>query len=59
MNQIQTLTPTTDAERRQAKPWTVAEVAALFELPFNDLLFRAQQVHREHFDANADRKSVV
>ena len=52
-NQIQTLTPTTDADRRQAKPWTVAEVAALFELPFNDLLFRAQTVHREHFDANA------
>jgi biotin synthase len=33
--------------------WRVAEVIALYELPFNDLLFRAQQVHREHFDANA------
>ena len=32
--------------------WPVAEVLALFELPFNDLLWRAQQVHREHFDAN-------
>ncbi len=32
--------------------WPVAEVAALFALPFNDLLWRAQQVHREHFDAN-------
>jgi biotin synthase len=31
--------------------WPVDEVAALFDLPFNDLLFRAQQVHREHFDA--------
>jgi biotin synthase len=31
--------------------WSVADVAALFELPFNDLLFRAQQVHRENFDA--------
>jgi biotin synthase len=59
MNQIQTLTPTTDADRRQAKPWTVAEVAALFELPFNDLLFRAQQVHREHFDANAVQLSTL
>ena len=37
MKQILTLTPTTDADRRQAKPWTVDEVAALFELPFNDL----------------------
>jgi biotin synthase len=31
--------------------WPVDAVAALFDLPFNDLLFRAQQVHREHFDA--------
>jgi biotin synthase len=30
--------------------WPVNEVAALFDLPFNDLLYRAQQVHREHFD---------
>jgi biotin synthase len=30
--------------------WPVEDVAALFELPFNDLLFRAQQVHRENFD---------
>jgi len=32
--------------------WPVSEVAALFELPFNDLLWRAQQVHRAHWDAN-------
>ena len=32
--------------------WSVAEIAALYELPFMDLLFQAQQVHREHFDAN-------
>jgi biotin synthase len=30
--------------------WSVDEVEALFDLPFNDLLFRAQTVHREHFD---------
>ena len=59
MNQIQTLTPTSDADRRQAKPWTVDAVAALFEMPFNDLLFRAQQVHREHFDANAVQLSTL
>jgi biotin synthase len=58
-NQVQTLTPTTDAERRNAKAWTVNEVAALFELPFNDLIFRAQQVHREHFDANAIQLSTL
>ena len=59
MNQIQTLTPTSDADRRQATPWTVDTVAALFELPFNDLMFRAQTVHREHFDANAVQLSTL
>jgi biotin synthase len=32
--------------------WTLEEVRALFALPFNDLLFRAQTAHRRHFDAN-------
>ncbi|MDO9622325.1 MAG: biotin synthase BioB [Moraxellaceae bacterium] len=39
--------------------WTRAEVRALFELPFNDLLFRAQQVHRQYFDANAVQVSTL
>lgn len=39
--------------------WRVDDVAALFALPFNDLLFRAQQVHREHFDANAVQLSTL
>ncbi len=41
------------------KRWTVAEVEALFALPFNDLLFRAQQVHRENFDPNAVQRSTL
>jgi len=32
--------------------WPVEQVEALFDLPFNDLLFRAQQVHRENFNPN-------
>ena len=32
--------------------WTVAEIQALLELPFNDLMFQAQTVHRAHFDPN-------
>ncbi|RZK99647.1 MAG: biotin synthase BioB [Rubrivivax sp.] len=32
--------------------WPRAEVLALFNLPFNDLMWRAQQVHRQHWDAN-------
>jgi biotin synthase len=39
--------------------WSNEAVAALFELPFNDLLFRAQTVHREHFDANAVQMSTL
>ncbi len=39
--------------------WSVDAIAALFELPFNDLLFRAQQVHREHHDANAVQRSTL
>lgn len=34
------------------KVWSVAEVQALLELPFNDLLYKAQSVHRAHWDAN-------
>jgi biotin synthase len=30
--------------------WTRAEVRALFELPFPELIFRAQRIHRQHFD---------
>ncbi|HXH63957.1 MAG TPA: biotin synthase BioB [Mariprofundaceae bacterium] len=39
--------------------WTIDEIEALFALPFNDLLFRAQQAHRAHFDANAVQLSTL
>jgi biotin synthase len=42
-----------------AASWTVARVEALFKLPFNDLLFRAQSVHREHFDPNSLQVSTL
>ena len=32
--------------------WTRAQIQELFDLPFMDLMFRAQQVHRENHDAN-------
>jgi biotin synthase len=32
--------------------WRLEEVEALFALPFNDLVYRAQTVHRQHFDPN-------
>ena len=39
--------------------WTREEIAALFALPFADLLFRAQSVHRAHFDANQVQTSTL
>jgi len=39
--------------------WSVAEIEALFALPFNDLLFRAQTLHREFFDANTVQVSTL
>lgn len=32
--------------------WRIDEAEALFALPFADLLYRAQTVHRKHFDPN-------
>ncbi|MFB0953327.1 MAG: biotin synthase, partial [Aeromonadaceae bacterium] len=39
--------------------WSVEQVSALFALPFNDLLFQAQSVHRQHFDANEVQVSTL
>jgi biotin synthase len=39
--------------------WSRAEVAALFALPFNELLHRAHSVHREHHDPNAVQVSTL
>ncbi len=39
--------------------WKQADVQALFDLPFNDLLFQAQQVHRAHFDPNQIQVSTL
>lgn len=39
--------------------WQEAEIAQLFDLPFNDLMFRAQQLHRQYFDPNAVQVSTL
>jgi biotin synthase len=39
--------------------WTLAEVQVLFDLPFADLLFQAQRVHREYFDPNEVQISTL
>ena len=39
--------------------WTHPEISELFDKPFNDLLFQAQTVHREHFDPNSIQVSTL
>jgi biotin synthase len=44
----------------EASPrWTTEAVEALYALPFNDLVYRAASVHREHFDPNAVQLSTL
>jgi biotin synthase len=43
-------TPLSQAAAELRHDWTRAEIRDLFELPFPDLMFRAQTVHRAHFD---------
>ncbi|MFW8589311.1 biotin synthase BioB [Glaciecola sp. 2405UD65-10] len=39
--------------------WSLDEVNALFALPFNDLMFQAQTIHRQHFDPNQVQVSTL
>jgi len=39
--------------------WTGAEIAALFALPFPELMFRAATVHRAHFDPTQVQTSTL
>ena len=39
--------------------WTIEEVNQLFAMPFNDLLFQAQTIHRQHFDPNHVQVSTL
>jgi biotin synthase len=52
MNAPQTVAlhrPTAAISERPDATWPLADVLSLFELPFNDLMFRAQEAHRAHF----------
>jgi biotin synthase len=49
-------TPMADTPRHD---WTLDEVEALFALPFQDLLFEAQRVHRQHQAPNTVQMSTL
>jgi biotin synthase len=58
------MTSTTPSQVASATPvpvlrWTIGALVELFELPFNDLLFRAQEVHRAHHSPNAIQRSTL
>lgn len=47
------------SEATERCSWCVESVLALYDLPFMDLLWRAQNLHRQHFDANAIQRSAL
>jgi biotin synthase len=42
-----------------ASEWSIETILALYELPFIDLIYRAQQVHRQYFEANEIQLSTL
>lgn len=59
---VRWMSPAEPATARQAPNsvrWPPQEVEALFNLPFNDLMYQAQQVHRRHFQANEVQLSTL
>ena len=43
--------PASDVEYgRVRNDWSREEIAALFALPFSELIYRAQSIHRQNFD---------
>ena len=48
------------APTKSAAPrWTMQAARELFNLPFSDLIFRAQTAHRTHFDPNEVQMSTL
>ena len=59
--QVQTLhflKPAKPSEN-SVEAWSRQSIEALFNLPFSDLMFKAQQVHREHFNPNEVQLSTL
>jgi biotin synthase len=56
---MHTSTASDTSNETSSPSWSTAAVEALFKLPFADLLYRAQAVHRQHFDPNAVQLSTL
>ena len=44
---------------KDLKKWTLDDIEDLYRLPFNDLIFKAQTVHRENHDPNKIQVSTL
>ncbi|WP_417067589.1 biotin synthase BioB [Niveibacterium terrae] len=53
------MTISADAKTPTNPVWTTDSVLALLDLPFMDLVYRAAEVHRAHFDPNAVQRSAL
>jgi biotin synthase len=47
------------SESRLRNDWSLDEIEALLDLPFNDLIFQAQTTHRANFDPNRVQMSSL
>ena len=50
---------TTGKEANTLSSWNISQIKELLDLPFNDLIYRAQLVHRQHHDANTVQLSTL
>ena len=64
LNSLTTNETQNDSSSITGKPddsvfWSVAEIQALLDMPFNDLIYRAQCVQRQHHDTNGVQLSTL
>ena len=51
--------PKERANKKNHQKWTIKEIKTLFQLPFNDLLYKAHIVHRANFNPNSVQLSTL
>lgn len=56
---VETIEKRTASQFSAVHKWKITEIEALFERSLPDLVFLAQQIHREHFDPNEVQRSTL
>lgn len=59
MSEIKGMSQMNEVDDNLRHDWQQQEVAELFAMPLNDLLFKAQTVHRQYFDPNQVQVSTL